>query len=64
MDVCEPLIPDVVKAQSATKQLQLCELSGPTFGFTTQNLAWWWLHGESQNWGVGACLGQYGSWTL
>ena len=31
-------------AQSASEQSQLCELSKPTFGFTTQNLAWWRLH--------------------
>ena len=27
--------------KSASEQLQLCELSGPTFRFTKQNLAWW-----------------------
>ena len=36
MDVCEPLMSDVVAPKvSATDQSQLCDLSGPTFGFTT-----------------------------
>ena len=43
--VCEPLMPDVVASKA---QLQLCELGKSTYGFNTQ---------ES---GMGACLGQYG----
>ena len=36
MGVCEPLMTDVVASKA---QLQLCKLSGPTFGFTTQELS-------------------------
>ena len=70
MGVSEPLVPDVVapKAQS-----QLCELSGSTFGFNTQEFSMVGGYTEylkklqsCQNWGVGACSvmgacsGQYG----
>ena len=35
MSVCEPLM----GAQSASDQLQVCELNGPTFGFTMQEFS-------------------------
>ena len=63
--------------QNASEQSQLCELSGPTFGFTTQEFSMVGGYIEnpekpqnSQNWGVGACTGmstcsgQYGSCYL
>ena len=62
-------------AQSASEESQLCELSGPTFGFTTQefNIVGGYTENpekplNGQNWGVGACTGmgacsgQYGTW--
>ena len=65
MGVCEPLMPDVVASKA---QLQLCKLSGPTFGFTTQEFSMVGGYTENlekpqncQNWGVDACSGQYGS---
>ena len=65
MGVCEPLMPDVVASKA---QLQLCKLSGPTFGFTTQEFSMVGGYTENlekpqncQNWGVDTCSGQYGS---
>ena len=60
--------------QSAPKQSQLCELSGPTFGFTIhENLARWAVTRRTLKncktvkigvwalaWVLGACSGQYG----
>ena len=55
-------------AQCASEQLQLCELSRPTFGFTTWEFCM--VDGYTknpekpqnfQNWGVGTCLGQHGT---
>ena len=59
--------------QSASEQLQLCELSGPTFGFTMWEFSMVGGYTENpekpqncQNWvvgactGMGACSGQYG----
>ena len=34
--VCEPLMPDVVASKA---ELQLCELSGSTFGFNMQEFS-------------------------
>ena len=72
MGVCEPLVPDVVSSK-----MQLCELSGPTFGYTTREFSMVGGYTENpeksqngQNWGVGACTGmsacsgQYGSCYL
>ena len=56
-------------AQNISEQSQLCELSGPTFGFTTQNLLYWvvtWRTSKNNKTvkieGVGACPGQYGTY--
>ena len=57
--------------QSASEQLQLCELSGPTFRFATQEFSMVGGYTENlekpqngQNWRVGACLGQYGKYNM
>ena len=51
-------------AQSASDQLQVCELNGPTFGFTMQEFSMVGDYTEDlkkpqncQNWGVGTCAG-------
>ena len=56
--VCEPLMPDVVAPKV---QLQLCDLSRPTFGFTMREFSMVGGYTENpkksqncQNWGVGA----------
>ena len=65
--VCEPLMPDVVVSKA---QSQLCELSGSTYGFNTQEFSMVGGYMENlkkpqncQNWGVAACSGQYGIWS-
>ena len=71
--MCEPLMPDDVASKA---QSQLCELSGSTYGFNTQEFRMVGGYMENlekpqncQNWGVGACLGmgacsgQYGNQT-
>ena len=71
LGVCEPLMPDVMASKA---QSQLCELSGSTFGFNTQEFSMVGGYTENlekplncQNWRVGACLGmgacsgQYGN---
>ena len=66
-DVCKPLMPDFMASKA---QLQLCELSGPTFRFTTQEFSM--VGGYTENpedhktlksggWGMGTCSGQYGT---
>ena len=57
--------------QSAPEQLQLCELSGPTFRFTTQEFSMVGGYTENlekpqngQNWRVGACSRQYGKYNM
>ena len=61
MGVYEPLIPDVVASKT---QLQLCEFSGPTFRFITQEFSMVGGYTQNlkkpenyQNWRVGACSG-------
>ena len=56
-------------AQSLSEQLQLCDHSGPTFGFTTQKFSMVGGYTEDlektqscQNWGVDTCTGQYGKY--
>ena len=68
MGVCKPLMPDVVSSKA---QLQLCDLIGPTFGFTMQKFSMAGSYTENlkkpqnyQNWGVGTCPGQYGTVIL
>ena len=67
MGVCKPLMPDVV----ASKAQSQCELSGSTFGFNTQEFSMVGGYTKNlekpqncQNWGVGTCLGQYGTYAL
>ena len=62
--VCEPLMPDVMLPKCIRTIAQLCEVSGPTLGFTTQEFSIMGGYMENpekpqncQKWGVGACTG-------
>ena len=61
------LMPDVMVPEAhQNNHSYVCELSGLTFDSLHNNLAWWavtWRVSKNpqncQNWGVGACSGQY-----
>ena len=67
--VCEPLMPDVVAPEvQQNDRSYIRELSGPTFDPLHKNFARWAVtrsteylkkSQDCQNWGVGACPGQY-----
>ena len=59
MGVCEPSMPDVVASKA---QLQLCKLSGPTFGFTTQEFSM--VGGYTENLEKPHKTVKIGGWTL